>query len=72
MFILSIIIHHNNKVITRDTTDSTSLVTLHLYCPVVLVVYDVLLLLSIASNPNSLIYITVLWVVFTIELFNDN
>ena len=72
MFILSIIIHHNNTVITRDTTDPTSLVTLHLYCPVVLVVYDVLLLLSIASNPNSLTYVTVLWVVFAIELFNDN
>ena len=41
-------------VITGDTTDPTSLVTLHLYCPVVLVVYDILLLLStVIQFPES-------------------
>ena len=33
-------------VITGDKTDPTSLVTLHLYRPLVVVVYDVMLFLS--------------------------
>ena len=43
---IATVVYSPYTLYTGDITDPASLVTLHLYCPVFVVLYDVLLLLS--------------------------